>query len=173
MFIKSEHIYLRALEKADIEILYTIENDRSVWQISNTLTPFSKDILSQYLENAYQDIYTTKQLRLLICLNETNEPIGTIDLFEFEPLHQRIGIGVLVFENYRKNGYAFDSIELVKEYAFNTLLVNQLYCNIGATNTSSQLLFKKCGFTEIGIKKQWNKISITEFEDEILFQCIK
>ena len=173
MFIKSEHIYLRALEKADIEILYTIENDRSVWQISNTLTPFSKDILSQYLENAYQDIYTTKQLRLLICLNETNEPIGTIDLFEFEPLHQRIGIGVLVFENYRKNGYAFDSIELVKEYAFNTLLVNQLYCNIGATNTSSQLLFKKCGFTEIGIKKQWNKISNTEFEDEILFQCIK
>ncbi len=172
MFIKSEHIYLRALEKADIEILYTIENDRSVWQISNTLTPFSKDILSQYLENAYQDIYTTKQLRLLICLNETNEPIGTIDLFEFEPLHQRIGIGVLVFENYRKNGYAFDSIELVKEYAFNTLLVNQLYCNIGATNTSSQLLFKKCGFTEIGIKKQWNKISRTEFEDEILFQCI-
>lgn len=173
MFIKSEHIYLRALEKADIEILYTIENDRSVWQISNTLTPFSKDILSQYLETAYQDIYTTKQLRLMICLNESNEPIGTIDLFDFEPLHQRIGIGVLIFENYRKNGYAFESVELVKEYAFKTLLVNQLYCNIGSENTSSQLLFKKCGFTEIGIKKQWNKISSNEFEDEILFQCIK
>ena len=173
MFIKSEHIYLRALEKADIEILYAIENDRSVWKISNTLTPFSKDILSQYLESAYQDIYTTKQLRLMICLNESNEPIGTIDLFDFEPLHQRVGIGVLIFENYRKNGYAFESVELVKEYAFKTLLVNQLYCNIVSENTSSQLLFKKCGFTEIGIKKHWNKISSTEFEDEILYQCIK
>ena len=173
MFIKSEHIYLRALEKADIELLYLIENDRSVWQISNTLTPFSKDVLSQYLESAYQDIYITKQLRLMICLNKTNEPIGTIDLFDFEPLHQRIGIGILIFESFRKNGYASQSIELVKEYAFKTLLLNQLYCNIGATNTNSQLLFKKCGFTEIGIKKQWNKISTTEFEDEILFQCVK
>jgi len=172
MFIKSKHIYLRALEKADIDTLYAIENDRSVWQISNTLAPFSKDILSHYLESAYQDIYTNKQLRLMICLDETNEPIGTIDLFDFEPLHQRIGIGVLIFEKYRKRGFAFESIELIKEYAFKTLLVNQLYCNIGAKNTSSQSLFKKCGFTEIGIKKQWNKISNTEFEDEISFQCI-
>ena len=172
MFIKSEHIYLRALEKADIELLYSIENDTSIWHISNTLTPFSKDILSQYLENAYQDIYTTKQLRLMIC-NETNEPIGTIDLFDFEPLHQRIGVGILIFEKFRKNGFAFESIELVKEYAFKTLLVNQLYCNIGSKNTNSQLLFKKCGFTEIGIKKQWNKTSSNEFEDEIMFQCIK
>jgi diamine N-acetyltransferase len=160
MFIQSKHIYLRALEKADADLLYNIENNQSVWQISNTLTPISKDVLLHYLESAYQDIYTTKQLRLIICKCETNEP-----------LHQRIGLGILILEEFRKNGYAFESIELIKEYVFKTLLVNQLYCNIGASNISSQLLFKKCGFAEIGIKKQWNKISSTEFEDEILFQC--
>lgn len=171
MFIQSKHIFLRALEKADADLLYNIENNQSVWQISNTLTPISKDVLLHYLESAYQDIYTTKQLRLMICKCETNEIIGTIDLFDFEPLHQRMGLGVLIFEEFRQNGFAFESIELIKEYAFKTLLLNQLYCNIGALNISSQLLFKKCGFTEIGVKKQWNKISSTEFEDEILFQC--
>ena len=35
------------------------------------------------------------------------------------------------------------------------------------------MFFKKCGFTEIGVKKQWNKITSTEFEDEILFQCFQ
>ncbi len=172
MFIKAEHIYFRALESTDLELLYQCENDPSVWRISNTQTPFSKDTLAQYLEIAHQDIYTNKQLRLLICLLENNEPIGTIDLFEFEPTHARVGVGILIFEKFRKNGYAFESIELVKQYAFNTLLVNQLYCNISASNENSISLFEKCHFDKIGIKKQWNKTSLTQFEDELMYQFI-
>ena len=80
MFIKAEHTYLRALESSDLKTLYTSENNMSVWRVSNTLTPFSKDVLELYLETAHQDIYSTKQLRLMICLNLTNEVIGTIDL---------------------------------------------------------------------------------------------
>ena len=47
MFIQTEHIYLRALEPIDLELLYTCENDRLVWKVSNTITPFSKHILQQ------------------------------------------------------------------------------------------------------------------------------
>ena len=67
MFIQTEHIYLRALEPTDLELLYTCENDRLVWKVSNTITPFSKYILQQYLESSQNDIYTNKQLRLMIC----------------------------------------------------------------------------------------------------------
>jgi diamine N-acetyltransferase len=173
MFIKSEHIYFRALESTDLELLYQCENNPSVWRISNTQTPFSKDTLAQYLEIAHQDIYTNKQLRLLICLLDNNEPIGTVDLFDFEPTHGRVGVGILIFEKFRKNGYAFESIELLKQYAFNTLLVNQLFCNISSSNDKSIALFEKCYFEKIGVKKQWNKISLTLFEDELMYQFIQ
>ena len=106
MFIKSEHIYLRALESSDLELIYNSENNTAVWKVSNTLTPFSKDVLELYLHAAHQDIYTNKQLRLMICLNSSNKPIGTIDLFEFDPMHFRVGVGVLIFEAFRKKGYA-------------------------------------------------------------------
>ncbi len=172
MFIQSEHIYLRALESSDVNTLYTSENNTAVWKVSNTLAPYSKDVLELYLETAHQDIYATKQLRLMICLNITNEPIGTIDLFEFEPLHGRIGVGVLIFETYRKKGYAFEAVELVKEYTRDTLLLNQLFCNISLSNNESVSLFEKCGFEKIGIKKQWNKISKNQFEDEFMYQLI-
>lgn len=172
MFIKSEHIYLRALESTDLESLYTSENNPSVWKVSNTITPFSKDILELYLQTAHQDIYTNKQLRLMICLNQTNEPIGTIDLFEFDPMHFRVGVGVLIFEAFRKKGYAFEAIELVKEYAQNTLFMNQVFCNISASNIDSIILFEKCNFEIIGIKKQWNRISMNQFEDELMYQII-
>lgn len=172
MFIKSEHIYLRALESSDLQILYASENNMSVWKVSNTITPYSKNILELYLEAAHQDIYSTKQLRLMICLNTSNESIGTIDLFEFEPLHGRVGVGVLIFEAYRKKGYAFEAIELVKEYTRDTLLLNQLFCNISASNYESSVLFEKSGFEKIGTKKKWNKISATQFEDELMYQLI-
>jgi diamine N-acetyltransferase len=172
MFIKSEHIYLRALESFDLEVLYNSENNLDVWKVSNTLTPFSKDVLELYLQTAHQDIYTNKQLRLMICLNKTNEPIGTIDLFEFDPMHFRVGVGVLIFEPFRKKGYAFEAIELVKEYTQKTLLMNQIFCNISSSNNESIILFEKCGFEKIGSKKQWNRISSNQFEDELMYQLI-
>jgi diamine N-acetyltransferase len=51
-------------------------------------------------------------------------------------------------------------------------LVNQLFCNISADNSKSIALFEKCNFEKIGVKKQWNKISLTQFEDEIMYQYI-
>ena len=172
MFIKSEDIYLRALEPADLAVLYTTENNTSVWKVSNTLTPYSKAILELYLETANQDIYTTKQLRLMICENSTHKAIGTIDLFDFDPMNTRVGVGVLIFEYFRKKGYASQAIELVKDYASKTLLLNQLFCNISASNKESVSLFEKCGFEKIGTKKQWNKISPNQFEDEWMYQLI-
>lgn len=172
MFIKSQHIYLRALDSSDLDLIYLLENDMSIWQISNTIAPFSKDIIQLYLQSAQQDIYTNKQLRLLICLNETNQPIGTIDLFEFDPMNLRVGVGILIFESYRNNGYAIESIEVIKQYTKSVLILNQLYCNINATNYESIKLFEKCGFEKIGLKKQWNRVSLNQFEDEIMYQLI-
>ena len=172
MFIRAEHIYLRALEPSDLNVLYTTENNVSIWKVSNTLTPFSKSILELYLETAHQDIYSTKQLRLMICENSTDEPVGTIDLFDFDPMNARVGVGVLIFEVFRKKGYAREAIELVKDYTRNTLLLNQLFCNISESNNESVSLFEKCGFEKIGSKKQWNRISANQFEDELMYQLI-
>ena len=172
MFIKSQHIYLRALESSDLDLIYSLENDMSIWQISNTITPFSKDIIQLYLQSAQQDIYTNKQLRLLICLNETNQPIGTIDLFEFDPMNLRVGVGILIFESHRNSGYAAESITVIKNYSKNVLLLNQLYCNINATNFDSIKLFEKCGLEKIGLKKQWNRVALNQFEDEIMYQLL-
>ena len=71
--LKGTTIYLRALEPEDLEFIYKIENNESIWDVSNTQTPYSRFLIRQYLENAHQDIYEAKQLRLVICLNNTFE----------------------------------------------------------------------------------------------------
>ncbi|MBF8964731.1 GNAT family N-acetyltransferase [Pontibacter sp. FD36] len=154
MFLRSEHTYLRALEPTDLDFLYTLENDTSTWHVGNTLTPYSKFVLEQYLENATLDIYTVKQLRLVIC-NQAQEPIGAIDLFDFDPLHSRAGIGIVVSAQYRGKGHASEALNLLLDYCQHTLQLHQVYCSITASNHSSIKLFKNAGFEEVGMRRDW------------------
>jgi diamine N-acetyltransferase len=170
--LKGNNVCLRALEQDDIDTLYRWENNTSIWKVSGTLAPFSRFTLEQYLLNAHQDIYTTKQLRLIVEHLSEKKSIGCIDLFEFDPHHKRAGIGIMIEETSRGNGYASESLELLCHYAFQTLMLNQLFCNIGSGNEKSLALFEKHGFEKVGIKKSWNRTAKNTFEDEWLLQLI-
>lgn len=150
-------ISLRALEPEDLATLFRWENDTETWNVSDTLTPFSKHVLAQYLENAHLDIYTTKQFRFIIFENTTLSPVGTLDLFDFDPFHQRAGVGILIDAQYRNKGYATEALTLLEKYCFDTLQLHQIYANIAENNPKSITLFEKHGFELIGVKKEWRK----------------
>ncbi|MGB4293497.1 MAG: GNAT family protein [Bacteroidales bacterium] len=168
-----DEIILRAVEPEDLELLYRWENNIDYWLISNTIKPFSKYILKKYIENSHKTIFETGQLRLMIDTKENKKTIGTIDLFDFDPFHQRAGVGILIAdESSRRKGYASMALKCLIDYCFNTLQLHQLYCNILSSNCESMELFKKLGFVKTGIKKDWVKTS-NGYLDEHLFQLIK
>ncbi|MBN1387266.1 MAG: GNAT family N-acetyltransferase [Bacteroidales bacterium] len=165
-----DKIKLRAPEPEDLAILYEWENDPGIWQISNTLSPFSKYILRKYIENSSKSVFETGQLRFMIDIIATGKTIGTIDLFDFDPFHLRAGVGVLIADvEERRKGYAEMSIRCLANYCFNHLKLHQLYCNITEDNKPSVALFTKIGFVEIGRKKEWIRDN-KGFVDEIMFQ---
>jgi diamine N-acetyltransferase len=171
--LKGTNIYLRALEPEDLEFVYAIENNELVWEVSNTETPYSRFLIRQYLENAHQDIYEAKQLRLAICLNNSQEAIGLIDLFDFDPKNNRAGVGILINDAQNRNkGIGSEALALIIDYSFEQLQLHQLYANIGTDNEISIQLFTKFGFQKIGIKKDWIKVN-NRYKDELLFQLIK
>ncbi|MGL2966439.1 GNAT family N-acetyltransferase [Flavobacterium sp. XGLA_31] len=171
--LKGSSIYLRALEPEDLEFVYSIENDENIWEVSNTITPYSKFLIRQYLENAHQDIYEAKQLRLAICKNDDLTPIGLIDLFDFDIKNKRAGVGIVIQNEIDRNsGFGKEALSLVISYAFRHLQLHQLYANIGTENSASLSLFTTFGFEKIGVKKDWNFTGDT-FHDEALFQLIK
>lgn len=157
MILQGERIKLRAVEPSDANLLYEWENDTTVWHVSNTITPFSKEVIKQYLSSAHLDIYTTKQLRLII-ETENKNAIGCIDLYDFNPLHLRAGIGILISSvEHRRKGYADEALAILIKYAFNTLNLNQIFCDIGVENTGSIALFQKHNFKIVGTKSRWVK----------------
>ncbi|APQ15823.1 GNAT family N-acetyltransferase [Maribacter hydrothermalis] len=169
--LKGNHIYLRALEQNDLDFLFELENDTDVWELSGTITPYSKNVLQLYLDNAHRDLFDVKQLRLVICdLNE--KAVGLIDVFDFEPNHKRAGIGIIILDKEQRNkGFGGEAVSILCNYLFNILGLRQIYANILEENVASLHLFKKLGFVEIGIKKDWIRDKNT-FKNEILLQKI-
>lgn len=163
-------INLRALELDDLEFLFEIENNRKLWKISNTILPFSKYHLEKYIKESNLDIFSEKQFRFVISMGN-KEPVGLIDLFDFDPLNHRAGIGIVIKHTHRNRGYAFDSIKLIEDMSKKDLQIHQLYVNVGIENKISLGLFKKLGYVEIGIKKDWNYID-SQYADEVLLQKI-
>ena len=153
MLLKGE-VGLRAPEPEDLDFLFAMENDRKWWHLSGTLLPFSRFDLEQYLFTADKDIFTHKQARFIIEFQ--GKPVGTVDLFDFEPLHKRAGVGIMIAEEFRNRNIGKTSLELLVDYTFNDLQLHQLYCNIEADNEQSLRLFQGAGFEKSCLKKEWN-----------------
>jgi len=171
--LETDLIRLRALEPSDIDVLYSWENNTENWLISSTFVPFSRNILEQYILNSHEDIFSVKQLRLIItdkiC---SNQIVGAIDLFDFDPIHKRAGVGILIDPHERGKGFGFLALEQLKVYCFSVLHLHQLFANILSSNTISLSLFQKCDFEITGSKKDWI-YSPYGWSDEFILQCIK
>jgi len=168
------NLLLRAPELADIDIIFRWENDTRIWHLGNTLAPYSRFAIEQFVLNTDNDIFASKQLRLMIDWHSSiseSTTIGSIDLYDFDPFNKRAGIGILIDEPFRRKGFALEALNLLIEYCFTTLNLHQLYCNIEQSNKESINLFAKAGFIACGSKKEW-LFRDGQWTDEWMFQLI-
>ena len=170
MFIKNDIISLRIAEPNDAALIYRWENDMRVWRDSETRVPFSMRQIEQFLLNN-NDLMSERQLRLMIEDAKNGAQVGCIDIYDYDEFNLRAGFGILIDEKYRGKGYAKNAIKLLSEYCFNTLLLNQIYALVLASNIESMFLFESLGFERCGVRKQWCKTS-EGFIDQIEYQYI-
>ncbi len=162
---------LRALEPDDLDFLFELENDPDIWAVSDTLAPVSRHALREYLAHAAADFYEVRQLRLVIC--EAAEAVGTLDIFDFNPLHQRAGVGITLKKKFRGRGLARTALALLLPYARHTLRLHQLYATVAADNAPSLKLFAAAGFRQVGIRHDWLRGTEAQpWRDAVEFQLL-
>ena len=135
--LKSKELFLRAVESSDATTLFLWENDVNHWRIANTETPFSMHAIHNLIEQ-YASIRTSGQLRMIICLQETNQAIGAIDLYDVNFKHCFATVGILIAnKEHRMLGYAKEAMQLLIDYSENILDLVNLQCFIHADNLAS------------------------------------
>ncbi|QZT39034.1 GNAT family N-acetyltransferase [Halosquirtibacter xylanolyticus] len=171
-FFDTHHLNLRPVEPEDIDTLYQWENNTTLWEVGQSSIPFSRYVLKQYVETINDDIFAAQQLRLIIEEKSSKEVLGAVDLYDFDPLHRRAGIGILIFSNkYQRRGYATEALEAIEKYAFHFLGLHQIYATVTDDNSASIKLFERLDFEHTSTKKDWIRRG-GKWMDQLLFQKI-
>ncbi|MDQ2769585.1 MAG: GNAT family N-acetyltransferase [Bacteroidota bacterium] len=164
-------MHLRALEPDDLEFLYELENDPSIWGVSDTLAPVSRHALREYLDHAAADFYVVRQLRFVITTDIGSPAVGVVDLFDYDSLHQRAGVGITIRGRERRRGYARQALELLKNHAREVLRLHQIYATVGADNSASMKLFRAADFRRVGTRRAWLRTP-QGWADAVEWQCL-
>ena len=159
---------LRAMEPEDLDLLYSIENDSQLWDVSTNNVPYSRYLLHEYIANSSGDIYADQQVRLII-ENGVGETVGMADLTNFDAKNCRAEVGIVIVSRHRHCGYGQQALGLLTEYALRVLHLHQLYAIVDATNEHSWQMFRKAGFAETAQLKDW-LYDGREYHEAVLMQ---
>ena len=169
-WLKNDRITLRSPEPEDLELMYAMENDTTLWSVGNATLPYSRYTLRAYLEQSRQDLFSEHQARLVIEL-AGGEAAGMIDLAEYDPLNSRAEICIGLLGRHRGKGIATETMQLLCEYAFKKLHIHQLYAYVPQWNNESITLFEKNGFEKSALLRQWQR-NENGYNDVFLMQKI-
>lgn len=167
---KFPSVKLRALEPEDLDLLYTIENDRDIWDVSETNTPISKFVIRQYLASQPQNALQAGEVRLVIEDTNLSKTVGLIDLTDVSIANRRGEIGIALLKTERGKGYGIAALRSMEVYAKKNLQLRFLYCKVSEKyNPVSKSLFESNGYVKIAVLPQWHYHN-EEYEDLILYQ---
>jgi len=161
-------VRLRAIEPEDLDALYAIENDRTVWNLGVTNVPYSRYVLHDYIANAKNDIYADGQVRLLV-EGEGGAVTGIVDLVDFDPRNNKAEVGIVIRSEYRHQGYGTAAMVQLLAYASSVLHLHQVYAVISEGNGVAVSLFERLGFRQASVLADW-LYDGKEYSDAVLLQ---
>lgn len=158
---------LRPLEPEDLELLYSIENDSSLWWVGCQTAPCSHYALKQYIAGNQCDIYKDEQLRLVV--EENGKALGLLDLFDFNPKNRRVEFGIALLKEAQGCGVASRAIEEMVGYCRSVLHLHQVVAIVPENNEASLRMLQRAGFEFGATLRSW--LLTTENGEETYRNC--
>ena len=93
--IPGKHIQLRALSQEDLPLLLSWENDPEGWYSSGTINPLSSTSSSATSRPRPRISSETGSMSLIIEGLKTRSALGHLILYDYSPIHRRLGVGIL------------------------------------------------------------------------------
>ena len=162
-----DNLILRTPLLSDFEDLLSWENDLKNNQYTDLPVFYTPSQIEDFL-NSDHDLLLQNQIRYIIELNSS--AVGCIDLYDYDVVNSRAGVGIYVDSNFRNKGIASKSLELLKSISMEKYLIYNLYADIMSGNKASIKIFEKANFINNGIKADWIRTE-SSFEDVLFYQC--
>ena len=163
----TKNVTLRRPKLLDLDQLLLWENNLDNSFLSDNPMFYTNQQIEQFLTSD-QDIFLDRQIRFMI--DSSGSPVGCVDLFEYDMVNSRAGVGIFIDEKFRNMGIATKALSLLKSICIKDYFISNLHANILYTNKPSIKLFERAGFNKNGIKENWIRTE-NSMLDVWFFQC--
>lgn len=170
-YLVGDNVRLRNIEAADVDFLCEIENDSQNWSVSDTLAPYSRTTMEEYIQSESLGIWTNGQQRFII-ENQNKCIVGAIDIYDVDIFSHKAAIGIVIKDEYRRNGYGREALRLLCDYCFSHLDFQMLYAYVETGNKPSVSLMKSADFEVTATLKHWRRIG-REYKDVFVLQLVR
>src|ERR671911_2083407 len=143
--LQGESVILRPPRESDVEVVYSWDRDPELaaWNgrspISISLSAARRDYLARWEDPS---------VRTFI-IEARGEPIGMVTLYDFRNAGCELGIKIGA-EDLRGKGYATEAVDLLLDYAFDTLGLEVVRGSTLSHNERMRRVFEKNGFVQVG-----------------------
>ena len=153
MNIHGKKVVLRAMEKSDCEMVREMFNDPEMEDlVVGWAFPVSQFAQEKWLEAHYGDKLDFR----FVIETELDGPVGIATLTGIDWKNRRATHGIkLSSKEKRTKGIGTDTVMAIMRYAFDELGLHRLEGSWFATNKASIGLYKKCGWVEEGVKRDY------------------
>lgn len=147
--LESERLTFRKMEADDFSVIAEIMRDAGVQKIWEHY--FSDEDVTEWIEKR-QKGYQENGIDYLLAIDkESGKAVGQIGLLKENIEGESVwGIGYILLSRYYGHGYATEGAQAMADYAFQTLKVPKLVCDIRPMNTASIAVAKRLGMAETG-----------------------
>ena len=163
----TKNVTLRRPKLLDLDQLILWENNLDNSLFSENPIFYTAEQIEEFL-NSDQDIFSDGQIRFMIDFGGIS--VGCVDLFEYDIVNSRAGVGIFMDEKFRNMGIAREALSLLKFICIKDYFISNLHANILHTNKASIQLFERAGFTKNGVKENWIRTE-NSMLDVWFFQC--
>ena len=148
--LHGEKVFLRAIEVADLSLIHTWRNNPDIlpYIYPGVPNPTSLENLKNWHEELQGD---GRNKILLICLQESGEPIGTVAIKDIN-FRSRKGDLTIIIGN-KKNwgqGYGTEALILFLGYCFRVLNLRRVSLEVYEYNERALKTYEKIGFQKEG-----------------------
>lgn len=147
-------IYLRPVKITDAteEYLHWLNSEEVNQFLESRFLDFTIKSIEEYIKKMTDDENT---IFLAIIRKDINKHIGNIKLGPIHWNHRLGDIGIMIGDkNSWGKGYASEAIELLTNFAFNTLKLHKVTAGAYKNNMGSRKAFQNAGFHEEGIRQK-------------------
>jgi diamine N-acetyltransferase len=169
-FLTGSQVYLRPIEKDNLQQLYIWFNDPEIRGLTGEVLPTSQTGVEEYFARLQTD---TSRVWFSVVLQENDQLIGEAGLLRMFPAWRTTDLSIIIGEKsaWRK-GYGNEAMELLLDYAFGYLNYHRVAIGVVGTNERALRFYERIGFTREGIQQDGYYYA-HEFQDFLMMSLLE